>query len=142
MGRERLDILERRVDILQWISENRSKAFMARELFCKPHTLASYLIKMGIDYNGNQSGKGGHDPSYIPAIEYLGTNKGIKGNALKAKLFREEIKECKCEKCGLTEWLNEPAPLELHHKDNNHYNNSLDNLIILCSNCHSIEHTK
>jgi hypothetical protein len=31
----RTDILEKKEQILQWISENRSKAFMCRELNCK-----------------------------------------------------------------------------------------------------------
>jgi 5-methylcytosine-specific restriction endonuclease McrA len=30
-------------------------------------------------------------------------------------------------------------PLELHHKDRNHFNNDLNNLQILCPNCHSIQ---
>jgi hypothetical protein len=29
-------------------------------------------------------------------------------------------------------------PLELHHKDGNHYNNELSNLEILCPNCHAV----
>lgn len=45
-------------------------------------------------------------------------------------------KEDKCERCGLSEWMGMKIPLELHHKDNNHYNNKLDNLMIVCSNCH------
>ena len=35
----RTDILERKEDILQWIEENQSKAFMAKELHCKQETL-------------------------------------------------------------------------------------------------------
>ena len=50
----RNDILERKEDILQWISENQSKAFICRQLKCKPETLNSYLAKMGIDYKGNK----------------------------------------------------------------------------------------
>ena len=46
----------------------------------------------------------------------------------------------KCECCGLSEWMGKPIPLELHHKDFNHYNNSLDNLQILCANCHMQAH--
>lgn len=53
----RKDILERREDILLWIDENRSKAFMARELNCKQDTLNKYLEQLGITYNGNQSEK-------------------------------------------------------------------------------------
>ena len=48
-----------------------------------------------------------------------------------------DIKEPKCEVCGLSEWMNKPIPLELHHIDHNRYNNSLDNLQILCPTCHS-----
>ena len=32
----------------------------------------------------------------------------------------------------------EPIPLELHHKDGNRYNNQLDNLMLLCPNCHAL----
>ena len=30
-----------------------------------------------------------------------------------------------------------PLNMELHHIDGNKYNNSLDNLILLCPNCHA-----
>ena len=43
----------------------------------------------------------------------------------------------KCENCGLTEWLGEPINLEVHHIDGNRSNNELDNLKLLCPNCHS-----
>ena len=44
---------------------------------------------------------------------------------------------CICEECGISEWMNKPISMELHHKDGNHNNNNLDNLEILCPNCHS-----
>lgn len=43
----------------------------------------------------------------------------------------------KCECCGLTEWLEKPINLEVHHIDGNHNNNELDNIQLLCPNCHS-----
>lgn len=49
----RTDLLERKEDILQWISEHQSKAFMARELQCNPKTINSLLIQLGIEYKGN-----------------------------------------------------------------------------------------
>ena len=54
----RTDILERKEDILRWIEEERPKSYMCRELGCKQDTLNSYLKKMGIKYNGQQSKKG------------------------------------------------------------------------------------
>ena len=43
-----------------------------------------------------------------------------------------------CEKCGLSEWLNKNIPLEVHHKDGDPLNNTLDNLELLCPNCHAL----
>ncbi len=56
---------------------------------------------------------------------------------LRKRLIAANIKECKCEKCGRTDWLGEPIPLELHHINGDHYDNRLENLQILCHNCHS-----
>ena len=136
----RPDILERKDDILSWIEQNQSKAFMCRELKCKPETLNSYLEKMNISYKGNQSGKGikGTPNNYKTAIEY---SQGaiVKSHILKQKLIKDGIKEQKCEICGVSEWQGKILPLELHHKDRDHYNNELSNLQILCPNCHSIQ---
>lgn len=38
----RTDILERKEDILRWISENRPNTYIARELKCKVDTLKTY----------------------------------------------------------------------------------------------------
>ena len=54
----RTDLLEKKEQILQWISENRSKAYMAKELNCNPKTINPLLERLGIEYKGNQSGKG------------------------------------------------------------------------------------
>ena len=42
-----------------------------------------------------------------------------------------------CECCKLTTWLGQPVNLELHHCDGDKSNNKLDNLQLLCPNCHS-----
>jgi hypothetical protein len=44
----------------------------------------------------------------------------------------------KCEMCGLEEWLGEPITLEIHHKDGDRLNNTINNLQILCPNCHAM----
>lgn len=54
----RTDLLEREAEIRQWISEGRSKAYMAKELGCNPKTINPVLERLGIEYAGNQSGKG------------------------------------------------------------------------------------
>ena len=69
--------------------------------------------------------------------EYLEQSKDIQSNKVRIKLLDEGLKEHKCECCGLTTWLNQPIPLELHHKDGNRYNNVLENFELLCPNCHA-----
>lgn len=49
---------------------------------------------------------------------------------LRVRLIKEGLKENKCEVCGCTE------SLELHHINGNHQDNRLENLQILCANCH------
>lgn len=74
-------------------------------------------------------------------IQYYLDNKGpINSSKLRNRLINEGYFDAKCCNCGLGEWLDEEIPLELHHKDNNHHNNNLDNLTILCPNCHTITH--
>lgn len=62
------------------------------------------------------------------------------GKALKTGTMREALvykRGWKCENCGLSEWMNKPITLEVHHKDGNHINNVESNLQLLCPNCHS-----
>ena len=61
----------------------------------------------------------------------------VKSSVLLKKMVSEGIKEWKCECCGRSEWLGDKIPLELHHKDGNHLNNSFDNIEFLCPNCHA-----
>lgn len=42
-----------------------------------------------------------------------------------------------CEKCKRTEWEGQRIPLCVHHIDGNHINNEIENLQVLCPNCHA-----
>lgn len=44
----------------------------------------------------------------------------------------------RCECCKLEQWNNQPIPLEVHHIDGNHLNSELNNLQLLCYNCHAL----
>ena len=137
----RTDILEKREDILQWIAEEKPKAYMCQQLHCKPETLNTYMKKMGIEYSGQQNKKGQFKggEQYKPALYYIENNLPINSHKLKIKLIRDGLKPDCCENCGVSEWFGVKLPLELHHKDGNHHNNELSNLSILCPNCHSVQ---
>ncbi len=135
----RTDILERKTEIESWIAENKSKAFISKELNCKQETLNKYLKKMGIAYDGNQSGKGISkvNSDKWTLEEYLMKSSDIQTNKVRKKILEEGIKPYKCEYCGNSEWMGQPIPLELHHKDGNHNHNELSNYELLCPNCHA-----
>ena len=73
----------------------------------------------------------------MPLKEYLNNSQDIQTNKIRLKLLREGYKEYRCECCGLSEWLNKPIPLEVHHKDGNAHNNVIENFQLLCPNCHA-----
>ena len=140
----RTDILLRKDEILSWIEEELTITEMKNRLCCKTDTLKRYFKQMGIDYKGQQFKKSAQNAinKYKPSSCY--TYKGapaIASAVLREKLIRDGIKEAKCEKCGNTHWLGIKLPLELHHKDEDHFNNELSNLEILCPNCHAVSGT-
>lgn len=54
--------------------------------------------------------------------------------SLKIRLLTQRGKTC--ERCGYTKF----EILQVHHKDRNHLNNELNNLELICPNCHFEEH--
>ena len=72
--------------------------------------------------------------------EILVENSNYQSSNLKNRLIKEGLKENKCEnpKCGITNWYGEQINFHLHHINGNHHDNRLENLQILCPNCHSL----
>lgn len=66
------------------------------------------------------------------------SGKPIHSHSLKVRLIRAGIKKYQCEDCLGTEWRGGPIPIELHHIDGDRTNNLLENLKVLCCNCHSM----
>lgn len=68
--------------------------------------------------------------------DYFNGKSKITTHKLRIRLLEEGYFEARCSCCGLTEWLGQPIPLELHHKDGDKSNNSFENLELRCPNCH------
>jgi len=54
-----------------------------------------------------------------------------------AKLHLLKIRGHSCEICRMSTWRDRQIPIELDHIDGNHQNNGLDNLRLVCPNCHA-----
>ncbi len=120
-------------------------------------TMSEAAVKIGIHfntlvriakklncYNPNQGRKGlKRDESEDEAIRIklkdilLGKHPTYNTFRLKLRLFKEGLKTNKCEVCSTHEWNGKPLNCELDHIDGNRTNHKLENLQILCPNCHS-----
>ncbi len=58
-------------------------------------------------------------------------------NHIKQRLFDLGVKANACEVCGISEWCGQPLSLALHHVNGRGQDNRLENLQLLCPNCHS-----
>jgi hypothetical protein len=56
---------------------------------------------------------------------------------LKSRLLKEGLKQNRCEECGLTDWRGKPLNMALHHINGDGTDNRLENISILCPNCHA-----
>jgi HNH endonuclease/Putative ATPase subunit of terminase (gpP-like) len=76
-------------------------------------------------------------PRRLPLNELLvrGTKRGRFN--LKCRLIDAGLKEDRCERCGINEWQGTPLKMQLHHINGDGLDNRLENLEVLCANCHS-----
>lgn len=101
-------------------------------------TVKKFMIDNNIDFS-HFTGRARcyKKPSSTSVSDYIGTHKHISSTKLKKKLIDEGYKENKCEICGCSEWNGKFLNCQLHHINGDHNDNRLENLQILCPNCHS-----
>ncbi len=93
----------------------------------------------GMTWNKGMRGIG------IPRIQLsdiLKKDSNYQSFKLKKRLYSAGIKKPSCEECGWSKVTKDGRiPLELDHINGNHHDNRLENLRILCPNCHSLKPT-
>lgn len=107
-------------------------------------TFKRKATKLGL-YTPNQGAKGRKKPwdtknnsTKIPLAEILeGLHPQYQSNKLRVRLIQEGVKLHKCECCGNNEWMGQPISLEVDHINGVSNDHRLENLKILCPNCHA-----
>jgi len=109
--------------------------------------IKKYILEYGLNIKhfkgkGWNKGLSGIGKPLIPLEEILVKNSSFQSYKLKKRLFKERLKPQYCEECG---WRKESKdgrlPLELDHINGDSKDNRLENLRILCPNCHSLKST-
>jgi 5-methylcytosine-specific restriction endonuclease McrA len=125
------------------ISNGETMKSIAEKLEIPFSTFKRRAKKLGI-YLPNQGRRGIKRTSdevesrKIPLELILDNTYKIGSNHLKKRLFIEKVKDEICEECGINNnWNGKKLNLHLDHIDGDKLNNNLDNLRILCPNCHS-----
>lgn len=129
------ELLQQLVNTSESLSEilrKQGKAKSGAALKVLKNTLEAYNIDYGnLDFTYTQR-------KICSLNEKLqkGTNPTLQ--KLKQQLINEGLKEDKCEICGqLPEWNGQPLVLQLDHINGDHYDNRIENLRIVCPNCHT-----
>ena len=106
-------------------------------------TVKNKITKLNLDishFTGKAWNQGLRYQILVPAKsleDILKENSPYQSYRLAKRLIKEGLKEHRCECCNVVEWLGQPIKLELHHINGNHNDNRLENLQLLCPNCHA-----
>lgn len=77
-----------------------------------------------------------------PLVSLLIKNSRTQSNTLKRRLFAAGLKQPECELCGWKQMSEDGRiPVELDHINGDRYDNRIQNLRVLCPNCHSLQPT-
>lgn len=106
-----------------------------------PKTLRKKMEEFNVDYShftGQAWSKNPSNPVYKGKyLPNLCEHSSLSTANAKNLVYRLGLKENKCERCGISEWQGEPLVCELHHINGDSTDNRIENLQILCPNCHS-----
>ncbi len=107
--------------------------------------IKKYLLFYNVDTShlkgrGWSKGLVGIGRPRVPMEEILVQNSNFQSYKLKNRLQSLGLKPTHCEECGWNKQTEDGyLPLEIHHMNGDPRDNRLENLLVLCPNCHSLK---
>lgn len=131
--------------IIQATKNSTSMREAAESLKINLTTFKDRAVKLGV-YRPNQGRKNierskeeYHSRRIIPLDQILeGKFPLYQTHKLRLRLFKDKIKERKCEICGISQWNGVQLSLILDHINGINNDHRLENLRIVCPNCDSL----
>lgn len=101
--------------------------------------LKEYLITNNIDTTHFKGCKHGTSKTAKFSLEdiLVKDTKYTNMTKLKNRVLKAGLLDYVCAECGISSWKNKPIVLQLDHINGNNRDNRLENLRLLCPNCHS-----
>lgn len=72
-----------------------------------------------------------------PIKELLVVDSSFAPLYIRKRLLQEGLKTNQCEECGITDYMGKPLVMQCHHVNGKRSDNRIENLQMLCPNCHS-----
>jgi Zn finger protein HypA/HybF involved in hydrogenase expression len=152
---ERRPLRERRFndeELRAAVCESASYAEVMRRLDYAPsggmhRYIKGHIKRLGLDtshFVGQAWAKGSRNTNGFvarPLEEVLVNGSKVQGARLLRRLIAEGLMAARCQHCGRAQWRCRPIPLELDHVNGDPTDNRLENLRVLCPNCHAQTHT-